>query len=986
MDQSNSSESIIDRDNHMIVDYPIESETTDINEVLKEQAVGHKSDPSKIKICDEFIESENKAKFELRNCQKSQYLLVQELRKLKSEAEIREDLLERGNEGFFIAENQKIKDENDALKNQIEGFKNEIYVLNSKYEGMEIEHKAKIKELREHFDDKIQKQLNDSQNVIKYLKESIEEINEEMKKRDLLCADAKKSLHERNLEVKEFKEINSMLQKKMAILKNKETQHEKKITFQESKIKDLNILNKNLKLDKESAQTLLNKSERDLETVIKEKEEQEAKYKELESNFKGTRQRNQELKILSEKRKREIERLCKCNPSNENDKNVSEWFKEKLERVEKREEELRIECGKKENEFKLRINEIKSEIKKLENSKIKLNHKNKELEMTVEGLKNAVKKKDEELYHLDNDYYHELTDKKKCEKMLIKKTKELKILNKRAFIFETEQREFRKKCAIKKTDTEKWINKNRTLTHGYKNHQKMRILREKELELSKLVLLIFMPTSNGARILSVLNIGAKSHWNFLKHVLKPLTDHGHHVTVFTPFKDSNRPNYTVIQLTNIEQAEVRNGIVEIVEVSRNPKSVISFLMNISRSCCDLTYEHEQMKRILSSGQNSGFDVLIVEPYSTECINHIASVLKIPMIYVIPTATISHMERSFTGNMLNPAYVGHIVSYNSNPSRTYFKRLSNFILFAYVEMQRLYHEFKWKLMNKKQYYIDKRIKPSIIFQNTHFITEPSRPFVQNLVQIGGIHLNPPGTIPKDILEFIDNSPDGVIYFTFGSIVFMSSLPNRIQKSFKDALSRVPQRILWKYEGVMDDKPDNVMTKEWFPQQDILSHPKVKLFISHGGISSIYEAVDAGVPVLGFPLFYEQPINIQNLVEAGMASSLDLLSVTEDSFYGAVMELINNKSYSKNAKIASNIFKDRPMSPAKSVVFWTEYVIRHNGAPHLKSNTLNLTWYQYFLLDVISVITIGLFIILYITKKLLRYLECLFLKKLSISKKL
>jgi len=72
-----------------------------------------------------------------------------------------------------------------------------------------------------------------------------------------------------------------------------------------------------------------------------------------------------------------------------------------------------------------------------------------------------------------------------------------------------------------------------------------------------------------------------------------------------------------------------------------------------------------------------------------------------------------------------------------------------------------------------------------------------------------------------------------------------------------------------------------------------HPNVKLFISHGGISGLYEAVDAGVPVLGFPLVGDQPRNIDNLVNAGMAISMDLLSVTEDSFLNNVLELFNNK---------------------------------------------------------------------------------------------
>jgi glucuronosyltransferase len=40
-----------------------------------------------------------------------------------------------------------------------------------------------------------------------------------------------------------------------------------------------------------------------------------------------------------------------------------------------------------------------------------------------------------------------------------------------------------------------------------------------------------------------------------------------------------------------------------------------------------------------------------------------------------------------------------------------------------------------------------------------------------------------------------------------------------------------------------------------------------------------------------------------------------------------------------------------------VYWTEYVIRHKGAPHLRSAVLDLAWYQYFLLDVIAVLALA-----------------------------
>jgi len=72
-----------------------------------------------------------------------------------------------------------------------------------------------------------------------------------------------------------------------------------------------------------------------------------------------------------------------------------------------------------------------------------------------------------------------------------------------------------------------------------------------------------------------------------------------------------------------------------------------------------------------------------------------------------------------------------------------------------------------------------------------------------------------------------------------------------------------------------------------------HKNVKVFISHGGISGLYEAVDAGVPVLGFPLFADQYRNIDNLVEAGMGISMEIYEVTKDTFKKNLLELVNNE---------------------------------------------------------------------------------------------
>ena len=55
--------------------------------------------------------------------------------------------------------------------------------------------------------------------------------------------------------------------------------------------------------------------------------------------------------------------------------------------------------------------------------------------------------------------------------------------------------------------------------------------------------------------------------------------------------------------------------------------------------------------------------------------------------------------------------------------------------------------------------------------------------------------------------------------------------------------------------MADKPANVMLSKWLPQQDILGHPKLRLFVSHGGQSSCQESLCHQKPMVSvFNLFY------------------------------------------------------------------------------------------------------------------------------------
>lgn len=49
-----------------------------------------------------------------------------------------------------------------------------------------------------------------------------------------------------------------------------------------------------------------------------------------------------------------------------------------------------------------------------------------------------------------------------------------------------------------------------------------------------------------------------------------------------------------------------------------------------------------------------------------------------------------------------------------------------------------------------------------------------------------------------------------------------VPKKLVNAFMQAFSRLPQKILVKFEGPIDYIPPNVKVLEWIPQQDVLGN--------------------------------------------------------------------------------------------------------------------------------------------------------------------
>lgn len=454
-------------------------------------------------------------------------------------------------------------------------------------------------------------------------------------------------------------------------------------------------------------------------------------------------------------------------------------------------------------------------------------------------------------------------------------------------------------------------------------------------------------------------------------VLESLVAAGHEVVCLTIHPATDRlaahPNYTHVDMSSMVTGSLQKArdidYAHVMKVFRSNAFMVGLATSRAVYVCKYLFDMPEIRDILD-GRSPAFDAVIMESLHSECMSTLPDRLGLPVVYVVPSPTVNWMPAA-TGAPDHPSYLGAMLADRPTPV-TFGHRLANALVYAHTTLVRWYND-----VGRDHRWPDHR--HSMVFVNTHHSIEPSRPVGPNVLEIGGIHLNQPlKPIPRDLADVIDKSNEfGVIVFTFGSLISMNTLPNDVLDAFKIVFSQLPQTVIWKYENDhMPDKPENVMLCKWLPQRAILQHPNVKLFISHGGMSGVYEVVDAGVPVLGMPLFYDQPRNIQNLVDLGIALSMNINNLTHTTLSEAINRLIKDKSFSENAKRVSSLFRDRPMTPSASVVYWVEYLIRHRKEDNIRPSSADASWTSHFMLDIGAALVVAILILWSVTRAALR----------------
>lgn len=68
--------------------------------------------------------------------------------------------------------------------------------------------------------------------------------------------------------------------------------------------------------------------------------------------------------------------------------------------------------------------------------------------------------------------------------------------------------------------------------------------------------------------------------------------------------------------------------------------------------------------------------------------------------------------------------------------------------------------------------------------------------------------------------MDDAKEGCIYFSLGSNVKGEFLPVERRDMFQKTFEKLPYKVLWKYESDFPNKSNNIITRKWLPQHEVL----------------------------------------------------------------------------------------------------------------------------------------------------------------------
>ncbi|XP_051806754.1 UDP-glucuronosyltransferase 2C1-like [Acanthochromis polyacanthus] len=462
-----------------------------------------------------------------------------------------------------------------------------------------------------------------------------------------------------------------------------------------------------------------------------------------------------------------------------------------------------------------------------------------------------------------------------------------------------------------------------------------------------------------------------SHWINMKVLIEELHSRGHEVTVLRPsdawYVKAESPHYKSITLnaaSGVNRDNMGNFVKRTLEMQRQGASfwtrmaleidLVKEFYEMNRVLIVLMEKMFEDNKLMQSLHDAKYDLVLTDPtYGGGVL--LAHRLGLPLVLNVRWTIHGEGHTSIAPSPLS--YVP-VTGSELADKMTFTERVKNMLTYFFVCLQimyvidPLYKPFVHRHFGPDVHYIELFQSADIWLMRNDFTFEWPRPTMPNVVYMSGFQCKPAKPLPKELEDFVQSSGEhGVIVMTLGTLV--EKLPEDITEDIAAAFAQLPQKVIWRHKGKRPSMlGKNTLMVEWLPQNDLLGHPKTRVFVAHGGTNGMQEAIYHGVPLVGLPLMFDQPDNFFRMKARGVAKVLDFETMNRDNFLEALKEVLYQPSYREKMKVLSSLHRDQPMKPLDRAMFWIEFVMRHKGAAHLRTESYKMSTIQYHSIDVVA----------------------------------
>ncbi|CAN9510832.1 unnamed protein product [Ophioblennius macclurei] len=462
-----------------------------------------------------------------------------------------------------------------------------------------------------------------------------------------------------------------------------------------------------------------------------------------------------------------------------------------------------------------------------------------------------------------------------------------------------------------------------------------------------------------------------SHWVNMKVIVENLHSRGHEVTVLRPFDTwyvkVESPYYKSITINSsfgFDEEQFGGYIMKTLNLRRQGASfwtrlsleydLVEQFYEMNKQVLKVMGEVFDNKQLMQSLHNAKYDLVLTDPAIGAGVL-LAHRLGLPLVLNVRWTVQGEGHQAIAPSPFS--YVP-IAGSKLTDKMTFSQRVQNlfFYVFTWLQIQYVtepnYKPFVHRYFGNDVHYMELFQAADIWLMRNDFTFEFPRPTMPNIVYMSGFQCKPAKPLPKELEDFVQSSGEhGIIVMTLGTLV--ERLPEDITEGIAAAFAHLPQKVIWRHKG---KKPstlsNNTLILDWLPQNDLLGHPKTRLFVAHGGTNGLQEAIYHGVPLVGLPLLFDQPDNFFRMEARGVAKVLDFGSLNQENFLEAVKEVLYNPSYNEKMKELSSLHRDQPMKPMELAMFWIEFVMRHKGAAHLRTESYKMSMIQFYSIDVVG----------------------------------